>query len=45
MLGGNEPTRDGVDTMSERRLALLVAVDRYDHPSLRQLAAPSADEG
>ena len=29
--------------MDEGRLALVVAVDRYDNPALRQLAAPAAD--
>lgn len=29
--------------MADRRVALVVAVDRYDHPALHQLAAPSAD--
>src|SRR4051794_14098911 len=27
----------------ERRLALVVAIDRYDHPALHALAAPGAD--
>ena len=27
----------------ERRLALVVAVDRYDHPALHRLASPAAD--
>ena len=34
---------EGANVMSDRRLALVVAVDRYDHPALHQLAAPSAD--
>ncbi|MGK5678843.1 caspase, EACC1-associated type [Actinoplanes sp. URMC 104] len=29
--------------MSDQRLALVVAVDRYEHPTLHQLAAPAAD--
>lgn len=29
--------------MSDRRLALVVAVDRYDNPALRRLASPTAD--
>ncbi len=29
--------------MSEHRKALVVAIDRYVHPTLRQLAAPAAD--
>ncbi len=29
--------------MSDRRLALVVAVDSYDHPALHRLAAPAAD--
>jgi len=34
---------EGANVMSDRRLALVVAVDRYDHPALHQLAAPTAD--
>ncbi|GIE93740.1 caspase family protein [Paractinoplanes rishiriensis] len=29
--------------MTDRRLALVVAVDSYDHPALHRLAAPAAD--
>jgi hypothetical protein len=29
--------------MAERRRALIIAVDEYDHPGLRQLSSPAAD--